>query len=884
MGTLNKKVKDEIEKLSNESGKRVPERERLTIDLHCHDRGSSEPDELMGRILGIPETWIESKDLITTLERHGCDTFTITNHNNARSCFDLLDQGYDILPGAEYSCTVQPYNVGIHVLAYGMTPEDDMKLLKLRSDIYRFLDYTVTRGIPTICAHPLYHYKSKGIPPVGFFDTLLLIFERFEAINGQRDSRQNIIVKSWIEGATQDKIDDAGKRLGINPRSFCKDPYRKSLSGGSDSHMGIFSGLTGSYLHVPGLADRLKKESRSALALEALRDGRVYPFGSYNDSEKMTITFIDYFCQIALHMEDPGLLRILLHKGDIREKALALVLSNVFGEMRRHKMTMGFLRVFHEAFTGKNPSIRERLLVKKEYRPAIAEITKMAATWKKNPHMAAGQFRQSLDTIFSTLASIAASRAKKRLSEKITARKIADIDPAKLLSMIELPSRVRNLAAGKKGNGEFSMASLSLSSFVDDLSFPVLGSAVLLAADFIGAKVMYNARPIVDEMAKRIGDFAQQKRALWLTDTFEDMNGVATVLREIHREIKKRNLPIDILVCSNNVASDKHLIVTKPVAEFTLPFYENQPIRIPDMMEIHRIFHDGEYDRVICSTEGAMGLASIYLKNAFTVPAHFYVHTDWMTFARKVLKLDHHGRSRLRRLLRTFYRRFDSLFVLNGEQRSWFTSSAMGFPRNRVRQTAHWVEPDFYRRSDRRTKLFGVRPDRTVVLFAGRVSEEKGVMELPAIMNALRERIPDVTLVVAGKGPEEKTLCGEIPDAVFLGWVPHNKLPEIYSSADILVLPSQFDTFGCVILEALACGLPAASYETKGPKEIIEHGRSGFLFSDRNAMISAVGTYLENREVHEMMRNAAVERAGFFSADRIINDLMNDLGLGPEKE
>ena len=64
-----------------------------------------------------------------------------------------------------------------------------------------------------------------------------------------------------------------------------------------------------------------------------------------------------------------------------------------------------------------------------------------------------------------------------------------------------------------------------------------------------------------------------------------------------------------------------------------------------------------------------MGLISLFLKKAYTVPAYFFVHTDWMMFARQVLNFDHHSRGRLRRLLRAFYQGFDGLFVLNKDQR-----------------------------------------------------------------------------------------------------------------------------------------------------------------------------------------------------------------------
>lgn len=858
---------------------RYPEDECLTIDLHCHDKNSSEPDELLGRMLGIPETWITSEYLMKTLRTHGCDTFTVTNHNNVRSCLELIEEGKDVLTAAEYSCMVPKFNIGIHVLAYGLTAQDDEKLNRLRGDVYRFLDYTSAHNIPVICAHPLYHYKSSGMPPMEFFDLLMMLFERFEVLNGQRDTWQNMLVRAWIESYTPEKLDLISSKTGIPLSRYLSQPYEKFMSGGSDSHMGIFAGLTGTRLHVPDLAERLKTEKRSVLALEAIRAGRMAPFGTHNNSEKMTVALIDYVCQIAENMEDPGLLRILLHKGTARDRALSLIISNAFGEIKRHKTTMSFLRVFHDSFKGRAPSLKERIFIKKEYRPLVEELKKIAAVRKKDPINASAQFSESLDAIFSLLNNLAASRAQKRFTEMAKSGKLNDVKPADFLNKLELPSRFRSLVDGKRNGGEFGMSSLSLSKLMDDLSFPVLGSMVILAASFTGARVMYNARPLVREMSRRLNVFVHKPRILWMTDTYEDTNGVAMVLRAIHKEIKEKNLPIDIMVCSNNVQPDDHLVVLKPVAEMTPPFYQNQNIRIPNMMEVHRVFHEGEYDRIICSTEGFMGMAGMYLKQAYSVPAHFFVHTDWMMFSRKVLNLDHHARSRVRRLLRAFYRQFDSLFVLNSDQRAWLTSPVMGFPSERVNLTAHWVEREFYPRTPDKQKYFGISDASPVLLFVGRVSEEKGVLELPEIYEGVKAKVPGAKLVIAGKGPAEEKLKELVPDAVFLGWVDHEKLPDLYSSADIFVLPSHFDTFGCVVLEALACGLPSACYATKGPKEIIENSVSGFLCANNNEMITSIASHLSKSAEKSKMRRAALSRSRDFTPETILSDLMKNIGL-----
>ena len=65
----------------------------LKVDLHCHDLNSDIPDELWGRILRLPETWLKTKKLVKLLKKNDCDVVTITNHNNARSCWDLIKKG-----------------------------------------------------------------------------------------------------------------------------------------------------------------------------------------------------------------------------------------------------------------------------------------------------------------------------------------------------------------------------------------------------------------------------------------------------------------------------------------------------------------------------------------------------------------------------------------------------------------------------------------------------------------------------------------------------------------------------------------------------------------------------------------------------------------------
>ncbi|MFH0976383.1 MAG: glycosyltransferase [Spirochaetota bacterium] len=874
--TFNNEVAGILDSFLKEQELRFPQDEILTIDLHCHDRNSDVPDELLARMLNMPETWLDSEELLNILKSRGCDSFTITNHNNARSCWDLIEKGKDILVGAEWSCMVPDYKTGIHVLTYGFTPEQEKKLNKLRNDIYKFQEYTKDNDIPTIWAHPLYHYKSNGLPPMEFFEKMSLLFERFEVVNGQRDSWQNMLVRTWIESLKKEKIDQIGRKFKISTERYVRDPYLKAMSGGSDSHMGIFTGLTGTKLYIPGL-NNISGKKNSGLALEAIKKGRMAPFGSHNDTEKMAVTFMDYFCQIGINMKDPGLLRILLHKGETKDKILAYAAANGFMELKRHKTTFNFLKVFKDCFAGKVPGRSRRFIIPKAYKEVFSLASNMAAIKRDDPEKSMAGFDNSISKIYEILCRLLISRTEKKLEMLNREHDLSSINVEDIISSIELPGHFRAFFDNNYASKNKGIKSFNLSGFLDGLSFPFLASAVILAAFYTSARVMYKSRRLLNEFAETYGTLKHPERTLWITDTFEDSNGVAMVLKSMLSEIRRRDLPIDILAASNTLKSGDHFIAVKPAAEFKLPFYEQQPIRIPNMLELHKLFKEGEYSRIICSTEGPMGLAAVYLKYAYSVPAYFYVHTDWMMFSDKVLHLEEHNKSRLRRLLRAFYRQFDGLFVLNKDQQKWLTGKDMGFDPIKVFLTAHWADDGFSPRTADKKRIFGVSGNEPVILFAGRISDEKGVMEIPHIMEKLRASFPDVKIAFAGMGPKEKDLKAAMPDGIYLGWVDHDKLPEIYSAADMLILPSKFDTFGCVVLEALSCGLPVIAYNTKGPKDIIIDGLNGYLVKNRTEMAERIIEFLGNKKLRLRFKNESLKRARDYDPGKIISRFMHDL-------
>ncbi len=114
---------------------------------------------------------------------------------------------------------------------------------------------------------------------------------------------------------------------------------------------------------------------------------------------------------------------------------------------------------------------------------------------------------------------------------------------------------------------------------------------------------------------------------------------------------------------------------------------------------------------------------------------------------------------------------------------------------------------------------------RPVLLYVGRVSYEKGVEDFLRLKTA-------GTKLVVGDGPARADLERRYPDAVFLGYRNGEALAECYARADLFVFPSKTDTFGVVLIEALASGLPVAAYPATGPVDIITRPELGALDDD----------------------------------------------------
>jgi len=155
------------------------------------------------------------------------------------------------------------------------------------------------------------------------------------------------------------------------------------------------------------------------------------------------------------------------------------------------------------------------------------------------------------------------------------------------------------------------------------------------------------------------------------------------------------------------------------------------------------------------------------------------------------------------------------------------------------------------------------RDDEQFVMgYVGRLTKEKNVRFLKSLEDGLNARGgPSFRIVIVGQGAEFSWLGKNLPDATMTGVLRGEQLARAYANLDAFVFPSHTDTFGNVILEALAAGVPAVVTADGGPKFIVEHEKCGFVASNDSEFIEWVDRLRRDPRLRAQMRAAARQHA-----------------------
>jgi glycosyltransferase involved in cell wall biosynthesis len=391
----------------------------------------------------------------------------------------------------------------------------------------------------------------------------------------------------------------------------------------------------------------------------------------------------------------------------------------------------------------------------------------------------------------------------------------------------ELSSRLVRLLGERARSGGVSLAALpgagrrlSSLAFAAGLQLPYLATAHHHAGSRDGLSA-------IEQGFFGPSPHRREPRALVFTDTFAEVNGVAGTMRRLAAAAADGRFAGSVVVPAPETPAPG-TIALPPDWSLPLPSYEAIDLRFPLPTDVLACVEEERPEVVHVATPGPAGLCGLAVARLVGIPVVGSYHTELGPFAlhltRDALVADAIGL-----YVDWFYRQCAT--VLAPTRHVAGALAARGYPEVGVwgrGVDSHLFDPRL-RSDELRRRLVG-RDDGVVCLSVGRLSEEKRVgVLLDAFALALRTR-PDLRLVIAGDGPARRELERTAPaGAVFTGELLGIELAELYASADVFCFPSTTDTFGQVLLEAAASGLPVVAVDAGGNSELVQQWHSGLL-------------------------------------------------------
>jgi glycosyltransferase involved in cell wall biosynthesis/predicted metal-dependent phosphoesterase TrpH len=356
----------------------------------------------------------------------------------------------------------------------------------------------------------------------------------------------------------------------------------------------------------------------------------------------------------------------------------------------------------------------------------------------------------------------------------------------------------------------------------------------LLAAPFIGSmrhQVLKGniKRPLIEGTKQHYTE-----KALWFTDTIDDLNGVSVSLRQIATHSLIHGYQLKLVTCVDTDKIDVPLppntLNFLPLKEVVVPGYETQSIGFPSLLTLMSKIIQEQPDQIIISTPGPLGLGAMLCAKLMDLPVKTIYHTD---FAEQIMRISNEPTlaTITDYCVNNFYRQSDLIFVPSKFYIEKLTRAGLDLAKMEIFPRGidldRYCPPTTPQSMARRHQLHG----QFTLLFAGRISEDKNLKLLSKIVKQANRETPErYNMVIAGDGPDltklKDSLSGQ-RNVYFTNRLAPEDLVSWYHSADLLVFPSHTDTFGMVVLEAQACGVPCLVTPTGGPREIIKPGLTG---------------------------------------------------------
>lgn len=154
---------------------------------------------------------------------------------------------------------------------------------------------------------------------------------------------------------------------------------------------------------------------------------------------------------------------------------------------------------------------------------------------------------------------------------------------------------------------------------------------------------------------------------------------------------------------------------------------------------------------------------------------------------------------------------------------------------------------------------YGLDPKKKTITYVGRLADEKSLPDLITSFKDLKQKHNDIQLLIIGDGPSKDNLLESLKEEqgyAFTGLKKGEELAELFASGDIFAFPSRTETFGQVVQEAMASGLPVVGYNSPGVRDLIQDTFNGYLVDDQEGFTEAIAKLLDTKTLDKLSQNA----------------------------
>lgn len=808
----------------------------MKADLHVHSKHSKRPSQWILQKIGCPESFTDPMEVYRAAKKRGMSLVTITDHNSIGGCLSIAH-----LPGTFISEEITTYfpedNCKLHVLALDINEEQFEEIERLRRNVYELIPYLVSESVTYILAHPLYSPNNKMTPD--HFEKTLLMFRNFE-LNGSRSEEQDRCLEALVAALTPSVMERLADKHSMEP--LHDTPWRKNLVGGSDDHSSLT--IARRYTEVPG-AENL------AEMMQGIENGEARVMGP--GSTPQTLAHHIYSIAYQFYGERLNLERYV--SDDIIFTFIDRFLMPDHAHRPGWTARLGFFwssRRRNSAY--KNANLLD--LFRRETHSVIADDLELRRILNNG-----GRDGEKLDEKWFKCVDRISNNIGRHFADNI-------IDS---LSGINVVSLFQSL--GSAGALYFILAPyfVSFAAFAEGRQ---LGESVM---NSFGRSI--GATPATTDSA-RVAHF---------TDTLYEVNGVAGTLRSQIKEALRKGLPYTVITCGADGPPEREGVRNfTPLRTYELSLYPEQKLFYPPFLRMLDYCHSRNLTCIHSATPGPVGLAALAIARILGLPIVGTYHTQIPQYALYLTK-DGSVSDIVWKYILWYYDQMDMVQVPS-------KSTAMeladrGISPNKIRLFPRGVDTHRFHPAKRNGCLdSSCGKNGLRLLYVGRVSKEKNLELLANAFKILAARHKNLHLVVVGDGPYmdemRETLRGY--PCVFTGYLEGEDLASVYASCDLFVFPSTTDTFGNVVLEAQASGIPVLVTDQGGPKENIVEGKTGFVIpgDSQDALLHELLTLVSDHPHLRKMGRAGREYAERRSFDKAFNEawqIYSELEPGPRE-